>query len=91
MINVRPPPPRYSPENVEIKVTSKHLFPWRAQAVNTCCMHIPAHDDDDDNDDDDDDDDDDDLYIIGAVRPSVRHKSHYFAVSPNWSPPDDPF
>ena len=71
MINVRPPPPRYSPENVEIKVTTKHLFPRSAEAVDTCCMHIPAHDDDDDNDDDDDDDDDDDLYIIGAVRPSV--------------------
>ena len=36
----------------------------------------------DDDDVDVDDEDDDDLYIIGAVCPSVRHKSDYFAVSP---------
>ena len=27
-------------------MASKHLFPWSAQAVHTCCMHIPEQFDD---------------------------------------------
>ena len=46
----------------------------------SCChrANYPEDDDNCDDNDNDDDDDDDDLYIIGAVRLSVGHKSHDF-------------